>query len=48
MTLTWPQAEHADLGLIDDDHTEDMRKEPVHPAKNATDSHATNHQKEVD
>lgn len=23
--MTWPQESHADLGLIDDDHTEDLR-----------------------
>jgi len=26
-----PQQDHADLGLIDDDNTEDMRKAPVAP-----------------
>lgn len=24
-----PQQDHADLGLVDDDHTPDMRKAPV-------------------
>jgi hypothetical protein len=26
-----PQEDHADLGLIDDDNTEDMRTAPVNP-----------------
>ncbi|GAA4755993.1 hypothetical protein [Gordonia alkaliphila] len=34
--MTWPQEDHADLGLIDDDNTPEMRKTPVHSAKNAT------------
>lgn len=25
----WPQETHADLGLVDDDHTPDMRMAPV-------------------
>lgn len=46
MILTWPQAEHADLGLIDDDHTPDMRKAPMlHPTKNAsTEATANNYE----
>ena len=39
-----PQEAHADLGLIEDDNTEDLRchrgidskKPPVHPTKNVT------------
>lgn len=46
LILTWPQAEHADLGLIEDDHTPDMRKAPMlHPTKNAsTEATANDHE----
>ncbi len=27
--MLWPQEDHADLGLVDDDDTEDMRKAPA-------------------
>lgn len=43
--MTWPQEAHVDLGLIEDDHTPDMRKTPVSSAKNTTEVR-TNHQKE--
>ncbi|MGB3708960.1 hypothetical protein [Gordonia sp. (in: high G+C Gram-positive bacteria)] len=42
-----PQQDHADLGLIDDDNTPEMRKEPVLSAKTATDSSLASIQKEV-
>ena len=44
--MTWPQEAHADLGLIDDDHTPDMRRAPMlHPAKNAsTEATANNYE----
>ncbi|MED5813860.1 hypothetical protein VST63_15990 [Mycolicibacterium sp. 050232] len=29
MVRTLPQADHADLGLVEDDHTEDMRRAPA-------------------
>ena len=30
-----PQEDHADLGLVDDDNTEDMRTAPVDPSVSA-------------
>ncbi|MCV7111335.1 hypothetical protein [Mycolicibacterium setense] len=29
MVRTLPQVDHADLGLVDDDHTPDMRRAPA-------------------
>lgn len=50
--MTWPQEDHADLGLVEDDNTEDLRQnaeKPLErPAKNITKGIQTNHQKEVD
>ncbi len=36
----YPQADHCDLGLVEDDHTPDMRKAPVAPDALRTDHRA--------
>ncbi|GAA4668538.1 hypothetical protein [Gordonia humi] len=45
--MSRPQEDHADLGLIEDDNTPDMRKTPVHPAKNVTEVSESNNHQEV-
>lgn len=53
MLLNRPQFDHADLGLVDDDHTEDLRPntrtapvDPVLPAPAGTAQNQLNHQVE--
>lgn len=50
--MTWPQEAHADLGLIEDDQTEDLRpnaeKPLARPAKNITKGIRINHHKEIE
>jgi len=50
--VTWPQVEHADLGIIEDDHTEDLRQnaeKPLErPAKNISKGIRINHQQEIE
>lgn len=36
-----PQEDHADLGLVDDDHTPDMRKPPAATEGSLSDDHQT-------
>ncbi|WP_353107747.1 hypothetical protein [Gordonia sp. (in: high G+C Gram-positive bacteria)] len=47
--MTWPQEEHADLGLIEDDHTEDMRKPPTGSRQEPqVEGNRFNHHKEIE
>lgn len=43
-----PQEDHADLGLIDDDDTPDMRKPPAATEGSCRDDHPTRNSKEID
>ena len=42
----YPQADHCDLGLIEDDHTPDMRKAPVAPEALRSEHHVGHHNHE--
>lgn len=46
--MTWPQEDHADLGLIEDDNTPDMRKTPVIAGKHTTEVSSFNPTKEIE
>ena len=38
-----PQADHCDLGIVEDDNTPDMRKAPVAPDALQSEHHSSSH-----
>lgn len=45
---TLPQQDHCDLGLVDNDHTEDMRRAPAATEALRTEPNSSHHNHELE